>query len=620
MGRVAKKAPAAAVKEVEDSPTVTQARTRRTPKPNPKYTNESIVVPPKLESDTPGSSDLEDKPADAKVAKSVKKEPAASAKKAPVKGKIVPKKQKLEYDDPEETEDADEKPDSEEKPPTRATRSGKGGEKDTLKVGEESVAIVDVSSIIGKMPATIDTPKNVRGGPRKRAVPEESPSEDQAKKKKEDEKLSMITARKSYIPSPTLAKKPEIKASPKEVKVEVKKEEPVEVKKEGIVVKSPVIAIRQTRRGAGTADSPLSEPAEKKVKVEDVKIEEVKQEPKKLPMLRKSEQTVTKVAPQLVKSPTVTLPSKIVNNNIRTIVTAAKPVPRILNSMVTPKGKQSPNVKLAGDGTDKKVFSIDLTDDSIKEKKIIATAISKSPLKTSVAVKENVAINKPNIVIQRPQPSMVLKNKLESELIRMKSAAATSAAFRNRQVIPVGRLSNSPAQNNAFGPRRITKFESWYVIDVKNLEQTPFRHTHTQSMIRMGNKLKDLTLPSTKWDYKVTLQRRQPRAENNNEEDVYNGDPNDNTNESDKSLMEPCSILFKRCHRENNKIMIDRSLMVKNGIYTITMNGKQCKLIGAPEDIKSMEDLETLVQIIDSSSLENSCVEFVTQNESLTIS
>jgi len=58
------------------------------------------------------------------------------------------------------------------------------------------------------------------------------------------------------------------------------------------------------------------------------------------------------------------------------------------------KGKQSPNVKLAGDGTDKKVFSIDLTYDSIKEKKILASPV-KMPVKTPVAVKENVATNKP---------------------------------------------------------------------------------------------------------------------------------------------------------------------------------------------------------------------------------
>lgn len=587
MGRVAKKAPEAAAKVVEDSPTqtVTQTRARRTPKPNPKYTNEAIVLPPKLESSD--TEDTEEKPIE-KVVKSVKKatETPASAKGIKAGRGRPGKKQKLEYDEAEEADEA--KPSEDEKPAgPRATRSKVN---DSLKVGDESVAIVDVSSIISKTPATKpESPKPTpKAGPgRKRAVPEEPPKEDQAKKKKEEEKPSLITARKSYMPSPALSKK-----------VDVKEEELVEAPK------TPPSTIK-TRRNAlvPTGDTPQAgEPAEKKAKVEEAA---KSVETKRLPIVRKAEQ-ITKMTPVIAKSPTA-LPTKIIGSS-------PKPIPRILNSMVTPKGKQSPNVKLAGDGTDKKVFSIDLTDDSIKEKKIIVSPVKSPPLKSPpVAVKENVAYNK-------PQPSMVLKNKLESELSRMKA----SANMIRRQMIPTHRHS-LPTQvqhvqtSGAGGARRITKFESWYVIDVKNLEPTPFRHQHTQSLIKLGNSIKELQLPSESWDYKVTLQRRLPRKENINEEEVYEGDVTDKSMELEKHNYEPSSILFKRSHRESNKISIDRSLMLKANMYTITMNGKQCKLIGAPDDIKSMEDLEILLSIIDSSTLSHSCVELVTNHDIITI-
>lgn len=579
MVRATKKAPVAVVKEMEDSPTVTQSRTRRTPKPNPKYTNESVIATPKLETDTPGSSDLDDKPVEVKTAKSAKKPAETPKAKVTAKSKtpVVVKKQKLDYDDDdgEDTEDADEKPD--EKPPTRATRS-KLADKDMLKVGDESVAIVDVSSIISKSPiAKPDSPKPSRAATRKRPVQEDSPVvEDQSKKKKEEESKSMITARKSYIPSPGQVKKED-----------VKKEE-IEVKKE--VAKTPALPMKTRRNAVETRP----EPETKKQKVE-----EIKQEPKKLPVLRKSDTlgkdspTMKVIASSPIKSPV--LPTRVVNNNnnLKTVIAGnAKPVPRILNSMVTPKGKQSPNVKLSGAEGDKKVFSIDLTDDSIK--------IIGSPGKTPVAVKENIANNK---------PQLVLKSKLETELIRMKA----SANFARRSLVPSATNRVVPTNANA-GARRITKFESWYVIDVKNLEPTPFRHAHNFSLITLGNNIKEVELPSTKWDFRVTLQRRRE----NNDDELYTGEVNDKTNEA--ANMEPSSILFKRNQRENNKISIDRSLMLKQNNYTITMNGKQCKLIGAPDDIKSLEDFENLLSIIDSCSLDHSCVELVTNHDVITIS
>ncbi|KAL7043343.1 hypothetical protein ACKWTF_001459 [Chironomus riparius] len=613
MGRVAKKAPETP-KAVEDSPaqTVTQTRAKRTPKPNPKYANDSVVLPPKIESsESNGSTDIEDKLPETKIVKSTRKtihkiEESITKVKGVTKGRtttVVVKKQKIEFDDDEKTKDADEVipiVESPTPPTMRTTRSGKTEDKSEIKVGEESVAIIDVSSIIAKnAPAKQESPKGRAAGRKRQAQEVVEIKDESPKKKKEDDKPSIITARKSYMPMKKEENEEDIKEDEEEPEIIESKDIITETKKE-IDVKTPTSTMK-TRRNA----TPLSaEPAEKKTKIEDIKAEVILKpsiEPKKLPVMRKEQ--ITKVSP-------VTLPtSKTINNAVDSVI-EPKPAPRLLNSMITPKSaKFSPNVKLAGDGSNKKVFSIDMSDDSLIEKKA-ALAIASSPVKNPPsAVKENIAI------IPKTQPSVLLKNKLESELNRMKA----SANLIKRQMLTTPASRQAQAHQNtsggitnvtSSGARRITKFESWYVIDVKNNDQLmPFKHhTSTYPLVRIANKLKEIELPSAKWDYKVTLQRKQ-NNNNDDDEDVYTGDVHDKAIEAEKHNFEPNSILFKRSSRESNKILVDRSLMLKNKIYTVTMNGKQCHLVGAPDDIKSLEDLEILLKIVDNCNIAHSCIE-----------
>lgn len=607
MGRVAKKAPETP-KVVEEIQTITQTRAKRTPKPNPRYVNESLVATPKiiLETESNGSTDIEEKLPESKIVKSTAKVSASKqvvaktpAGKAQAAAKAI-KKQKIEFDDDEKTKDADEVPLP--SPTPRTTRSGKFNEKESeIKVGEESVAIVDVSSIISNqdVAAKEESPKVTRGsaGRKRQAealavieIKDESP-----KKKKEEEKTSLITARKSYMPAtPANKAKPPVVESKSEPKKENEKVEPV-TEEEKEEPANNLANSMKTRRSIA-AQAPTEIP-DKKPKVE-VKTSPVGAalaktiEPKKLPVIARKE-PITKI---------------ITPNTAQKIVTAttvdAKPAPRILNTMVTPKGaKESPIVKLAGDGSDRKVFSIEMSDGSVVEKK---PAIVKSPIKSSpqISVKENIAINK-------PQPAALLKNTLESELNRMKASANY---VKQRQSIPNIRspavVSHVQANSNATPPgaRRITKFESWYVIDVRDDHiQSPLKHTHSFSLIHMGNNIKEIQMPSSAWEYKITVQKRVKKM---NEDEVYHGEPTDKIPESEKHNYEPNCILFKRCHKDSSpRVIIDRSIMFKADSYAITMNGKQCHLLGAPSEINSLEDIEILLQIIDSSSLSHSCVE-----------
>lgn len=608
MGRVAKKAPETP-KVVDDSPiqTITQTRARRTPKPNPKYANESVVATPKLElSESNGSTDIEDKLPESKIVKSTKKviTSESAAKLATAKtpaGKGKPgaiKKQKIEFDDDEKTKDADEIPLP--SPTPRTTRSGKGGnEKEIeIKVGDESVAIVDVSSIITKEEIREDSPKVTRGSAgRKRqadAVPVIEIKDDSPKKKKEEEKTSLITARKSYMPTSPVSKQklPVIAAKPEPK--ELKNEPVTEAKKEVMDPSKNLVNAIKTRRSVIAPQTPEIPDKKPKVEVKVTPSPKAMPEPRKLPVITRKE-PVTKII-----TPNTGLANKTA---ILTSEVAVKPAPRLLNSMVTPKGaKESPIVKLAGDGTDRKVFSIEMSDGSVVEKKPIMVT---SPVKSSpIAVKENIGINK-------PQPSMLLKNKLESELSRMKA----SATLMKRQSAPFARhltsqVSPSPIVNaiNSAGARRITKFESWYVIDVKDQEhKQPLKHTHTFSLIQLGNNIKEVELPTAKWEYKITLQKRVKKTASDDE--IYTGEVPDRNAESDKHNYEPNCILFKRCHKDNSRVSIDRSVMFKPDSYAITMNGKTCHLLGAPSDIKSLDDIEILLNIVDSSTLNHSSVE-----------
>lgn len=561
MVRAAKSKPAAEPEPT--TPTVTQTRTRRTPKPNPKYEETPEVA----------EKSAEPKKSSAKKAgeSSGKGKAAAAAKKTAAP---AIKKQKLDLDD-EETSSSKERPDSpppaNAKPAGRATRSGKAD--DSVKAADEPVEEKKPAATAAEPAA--DTNRSLRG--RKRGA---SPAEEPAKKKKESEsdkdtpaRPSAITTRKSYLPAS--AKKPQpvaaAAASP-EVKVEVKVEPKVEVK-------SPVaVALK-----AAAARTSLSSPKEADIKVE----------PKKQPLVKKmiiSPQPTRQVVQPGVKSP--------VNVVTRIINAQPKPVPRILNTMIS-KDKQSPTIKLTGDGRDKKVFSIDLTDDSIKERKVISPA-KPGAIKPSPHVRNSIISVKENVV--RTPPADLLKNSLNSELNKMKASASL---FKRNSV---NLNHSSPVLNNSMASRRVTRFESWFVIDVKPTETKPFRHTHTFPLVRLGNAIGEVKLPSEKWEFKISLQKRaEPATE---EDEVYNGDG------ADKSDYEPINILFKRNQIINNRTQIDRSLMIKPNLFTITMNGKQCKLVGAPSDITSLEDLEILLDIVDACDIQtNKCVELVTAED-----
>lgn len=654
MVRVAKKQKES-VQEVISTPveTVTQTRTRRTPKPNPKYVNEStIAAPPKAtstssESNTPVVSENEDQPIPIKVApKSVKKvfnkkesplakvinnQVAAAARSlrktapstpTPMRAKVIPKKQKLDYDD-EATDQADEqeediKSEPSSNAPPRITRSGRvestvGSKVDTpttklTSVNAKSddkqfVTLVSIHDIIKK-----NDPPKITKLDRKRVndSPNQSPGEESSAKKAKEEKPSLITARKSYMPQ-----KKEVEVE-KEIEEETEEDVEMEVEEEqqheeedDIEEAIPAQEVKTTRaRKVVQPQTPIVAKAKAAVVVPKTETPTTTPEGRRM-ITKRGTPTIVASPPSimhLTPSPIKTVNNGKLNNN-----SATKPSPRILNSTVTPKAKQTQNVTLLNtDTANNKLFSIDLTEEANSQKE------ASSPAAT--AVKEN-----SSNVINKTQPAQILKRQLETELNRMR-ASHKLFAHNQQQRQPIRNRVSMPIV--APQPRRVTKFESWYIIDVPKEEIVPQKHNHTFSLIKLGNNVKVMKMPSSEWDYKLTLQKRTmplKKNVNNNQDDSIEEDDNNDKSAGEKQNYEPSNIMFKRTNKSPSRVYIDRSMIINGNSYVITIDGKNCKLIGAPEDIKSVADVETLLNILDAVDLKNSCVELAASENVITI-
>lgn len=652
MVRVAKKQKET-VQEVISTPveTVTQTRTRRTPKPNPKYVNEStIAAPPKAtstssESNTPVVSENEEQPIPIKVApKSVKKvfnkkesplakvinsQVAAAARSlrktapstpTPMRPKIVVKKQKLDFDD-EATDQADEQEEDAKSDPSstalpRVTRSGRvestvGSKVDTpttklTSVNTKSddkqfVTLVSIHDIIKK-----NDPPKITKLDRKRVndSPNQSPGEESSAKKAKEEKPSLITARKSYMPQKKEEEvEKEIEEEAQEDEEEEEEEQAEEEEDDDIEEAIPAQEVKTTRaRKIAQQQTPIVAKA-KTTAVVVAKTETPTTEGRRM-IVKRGTPTIVASPPSVINltpSPIKTVNNGKLNNN-----SATKPSPRILNSTVTPKAKQTQNVTLLNtDTANNKLFSIDLTEEANSQKEASPTA---------TAVKEN-----SSNVINKTQPAQILKRQLETELNRMR-ASHKLFAHNQQQRQPIRNRVSMPIV--APQPRRVTKFESWYIIDVPKEEIVPQKHNHTFSLIKLGNNVKVMKLPSSEWEYKLTLQKRTmplKKNVNNNQDDSIEEDDNNDKSAGEKQNYEPSNIMFKRTYRTPTRVSIDRSMIINGNSYVISIDGKNCKLIGAPEDIKSVADVETLLNILDAVDLKNSCVELAASENVITI-
>lgn len=280
-----------------------------------------------------------------------------------------------------------------------------------------------------------------------------------------------------------------------------------------------------------------------------------------------------------------------------------------------------------------------------------ATSILRKPVEENGKLKPNIISQQPRILNStvgrsilpaRPMGSIVTKlvskdiNKvnLNSQSQITKPKINTQSVLINRTKPVVTNASVSPQQRGELAIRRlkrITCFEKWYVINIPPDQSAP-KSVLLFSMIKLGNNIKEINLPSPEWSYKLTLQllpnkkASDPPVNNNNTNkydgskgkmvksnvEVYSGEVQDaNIRAEDKHNYHPVIIAFSRM---NSKNQLDRVVVFKNRTFFTVINGKNVKLIGTPSHISSLEDIQILLEIVNELDLKHSCVEPIMVN------
>lgn len=226
---------------------------------------------------------------------------------------------------------------------------------------------------------------------------------------------------------------------------------------------------------------------------------------------------------------------------------------------------------------------------------------------------------------------------------------------RSQQVQQQQRIITSPQLNQQNrNTRKITCFETWYVIKMAETKQMIDKSSVSLSLLSIGNGIKEIELPSNDWSYKTILQPidKQQQQQNaasrktkgndksdedasksggdsakenesndpNNEDsaddsasksEVYTGDVHDpNIDPTERHMYQPTTIMFRRkCQNPKVRIQFDRTVIFKNQTFYLNVDGKNIKLLGAPLTIDSFDDIKVLLEIINDVSLTSSCIE-----------
>lgn len=134
------------------------------------------------------------------------------------------------------------------------------------------------------------------------------------------------------------------------------------------------------------------------------------------------------------------------------------------------------------------------------------------------------------------------------------------------------------------------------------------------SLIKLGNKIKEIKLPSLNWSYRITLQKLNKEnsgGTGGDKGEVYTGDIDDSgIEESDRSNYAPVNISFVRvAAAETPNSETVKAVTFQNKSFQILLKGKQCRLIGSPQYIYDVTEIQTLLEVVEKVFLNHSYVE-----------
>lgn len=268
--------------------------------------------------------------------------------------------------------------------------------------------------------------------------------------------------------------------------------------------------------------------------------------------------------------------------------------PRILNSTMK-MGDNRPFAKLVANSGNKH-YSIDLTDPD-NNVKLVASPDSPPPSQQQ----QQLAKKQPMKAITRPAAATAGLRNAANAL----NKPVGGAVQRSVSALTAGSTAGSSPKM-----KKITCYETWYVINIPNSENKPEKPSFAMSMIGLGNEADKIALPSAEWSHKIILTKRKTAPSEGDE--VFNGDVEDRAiSDDEKRNYEPCNIMFRRRTATPGKfnLQYDRAVIFKNDTFFINVDGKNCQLVGAPTKLDDAADIETLLSVVDFVNLKNTCVE-----------
>ncbi|XP_016987009.1 uncharacterized protein LOC108050035 [Drosophila rhopaloa] len=166
--------------------------------------------------------------------------------------------------------------------------------------------------------------------------------------------------------------------------------------------------------------------------------------------------------------------------------------------------------------------------------------------------------------------------------------------------------------------KKITCYETWHVVSTP--KDSPAKATRQQrtclelALVKLANVAARIKVPSGKWTSKVTLYKVSPSLMTRQTMTIFTGDLKAyNIPEEDRHKYQPSCVLFRRSVMDRSKCRVpyDRAIIFKNKCFYANIDGKHVNLIGAPETVATVKDVEILLDIVDRLSLSSTLVEMV---------
>lgn len=206
---------------------------------------------------------------------------------------------------------------------------------------------------------------------------------------------------------------------------------------------------------------------------------------------------------------------------------------------------------------------------------------------------------------------------LQSDITEQPDAKSTSPSTQQCKLKDMKRTFQCPINGEII--EQVTYLDTWYVIREKVIpaDTRPQRHYLKLPLVKLANATNHMKLPTANWSSKVTLYKVAPAVLQRHTLTIFTGDLKvHKIPERDRHKYQPSCVIFRRelppvkptkCH-----VPFDRVVIFKHNQFSVNFDGKLVNLTGAPEAVTSLQDVQKLLDIVDSITLAHSMVEIAT--------